>query len=463
MRIALINPPYFNPRFMENIGFVEKHLRILPPLSLMYVSSIAKSHGHETIIIDAVAEHLSKRKVAKKLREFKPDIIGFPILVPASSILFEWIRYLKEKFYVPVVVGGNALLYYPEAILSKNFIDYAVVGSAANAFPELLEALEKECDMSGIEGIAFKKGGKVVVNHPASIKKDMDSIPFPDREGVNNFLYASIASSNRPYTIMMTSSGCIYKCDFCPMGRMEYEERDADNVIREIEECVRKYGIKEIDIQDENFLLKKERAKEILKEIIRRKINASFSCRARVDDVDKEILEMMKRAGFRLIMYGIESGNDDILKREHKGIRKEQIKKAIELTKNAEIKTLGFFIIGHKGESKETIRETIMFMRELPLDYVQFFHMVVKPGTEVYDEMKKDMGYDYFDAVLRGNIKERYILLPWTKLSNREINRWILRAYFSFYFRKGHINKILKIPAQWIKLLVSSMTNKQMT
>ena len=171
----------------------------------------------------------------------------------------------------------------------------------------------------------------------------------------------------------------------------------------------------------------------------------------------------MKRAGFRLIMYGIESGNDDILKREHKGIRKEQIKKAIELTKNAEIKTLGFFIIGHKGESKETIRETIMFMRELPLDYVQFFHMVVKPGTEVYDEMKKDMGYDYFDAVLRGNIKERHILLPWTKLSNREINRWILRAYFSFYFRKGYINKILKIPAQWIKLLVSSMTNKQMT
>jgi len=96
--------------------------------------------------------------------------------------------------------------------------------------------------------------------------------------------------------------------------------------------------------------------------------------------------------------------------------------------------------------------DTIRFSKELKLDYVQFFHMVIKPGTKLYDGIKEKMGYDYFDAVLRGKLKEKDITLPWTELGNKEIRRWILRAYFSFYFRKNHIGDIIRIPAQWIKL-----------
>ena len=405
MRIALINAPYFDPYFMENIKFVEKHLRSLPPLGLMYVSSIAKSCGHDAVIIDAVAEHLSKRAVLGRLREFGPDILGFSVLVPVQGELFKWIKYLRKKLSVPVVVGGNALLYYPEAILSNDFIDYAVIGSAGKSLPALLKNLEKG-EMGNDEGIGFKKDGKIFVNYPRDIKKNMDSLPFPDRKSLNNSLYTSIVSGEMPYTIMMTSSGCIYHCDFCPMGRMPYEERDVENVVQEIEGC-RDIGIKEIDIQDENFLLEKERAIEIMEEIIKRKIDIKMSCRARVDSVDEKTLGIMKKAGCRLIMYGIESGNEKILRREHKGIDREQIIKAIELTKKAGIRTLGFFIIGHEGESRRTVMDTIKFSKELNLDYVQFFHMVIKPGTKLYDDIKERMGYDYFDKVLRGKFPLR--------------------------------------------------------
>ncbi|MCD6299531.1 MAG: cobalamin-dependent protein, partial [Thermoplasmata archaeon] len=184
MRIALINAPYFDPYFMENIKFVEKHLRSLPPLGLMYVSSIAKSCGHDVLIIDAVAEHLSKRTVLKKLREFGPGIIGFSVLVPVRGKLFEWMKYLRKKLSVPVVVGGNALLYYPKAILSNDFIDYASIGSAGQSFPRLLKNLENG-EMKKEEGIGFKKNGKIFVNHPSSIKKNIDSLPFPDRNSLN--------------------------------------------------------------------------------------------------------------------------------------------------------------------------------------------------------------------------------------------------------------------------------------
>lgn len=444
MRVALINQPYFNRHFMENIGIVERHVRTLPPLSLMYVSSIVKRHGHECVLVDAVACHLSKRTVANMLRQFKPDIIGFSCMVPAREPLFSWISYLRQKLSVPVVVGGYTLRYYPEAIVSNEFVDFGIVGSARTALPALLTALEGQGEMERIEGLAFKKNGKVIVNYPDTMEEDMDALPFPDRKELDHSLYTSIASSHSPYTIMVTSSGCRYQCDFCPMGRIPYKERSVESVVDEIEECVR-VGIKEIDIFDEDFLMERERARHICEMLIKKGIRISWSCRTRVTHVDRDILQMMHRAGCRMILYGIESGNDVILKREHKGITREQIVKAVELTRECGMEPLGFFIIGHEGETPETIRDTIRFSRELPLSHAQFFHMVVKPGTAVYDRLRERLEYDYFDALLRGMAKEKDLPLEWTGLSTRDIRRWVLRAYFSFYFRKCHLRTILKL------------------
>lgn len=444
MRVALINQPYFNKHFMENIGIVEHHVRTLPPLSLMYVSSIVKKHGHECILVDAVAGHLPKRAVAKKLRRFRPDIIGFSCMVPVREPLFSWASYLRKKLSTPVVVGGHALRYYPEAIVSNECVDFGIVGSALEPLPALLTALEGRGELERIKGFAFKKNGKVIVNYPDTMEEDMDALPFPDREGLDHSPYTSVASSRSPYTVMVTSSGCRYQCDFCPMGRIPYRERKVAHVVEEIEECAR-IGIKEIDIFDEDFLMERERARHICEALIRKGIRISWSCRTRVTHVDRDILQIMHRAGCRMILYGIESGNDAILKREHKGITREQIVRAIELTRACGIEPLGFFIIGHEGETPETIRDTIRFSQELPLSHAQFFHMVVKPGTAVYDRLKKQMGHDYFDALLRGMAKEKDLPLEWTGLSTRDIRRWVLRAYFSFYFRKCHVRTILKL------------------
>lgn len=443
MRVALINAPYYDPNFMENIKFVEKYLRILPPLGLMYVSSIIKEHGRDCLIIDAVAENLSKKQVEKILKKYKADVIGFSLVVPTRSQVFDWAKYIKEKFRVPIIFGGYATLYYPEEIASNDFIDYVIIGSARKSLPKLLEALENNLEIDKIDGIAFKKDGKVIINYPKDFE-DINSLPFPDRKSLNNNLYYSIISENRPYSVMITSSGCIYKCDFCPMGKFPYKEREVNKVVEEFEKCY-KLGIKEIDIFDDNFLFNKERVKEICREIIRKGIKIKWTCRARVDSVDYETLKLMKEAGCRMIFYGIESGNEEILKREHKGITKQIIKEALEITKRAGLKTMGFFIIGHRGESRESIKETIQFACKLPLDYAQFFHMVVKPGTKLYEEIKKEMGYDYFSELLKGNIKMKKLPITWTKLNDKEIKRWVIKAYISFYFRKKHIPKLLKI------------------
>lgn len=444
MKVALVNPPYFDSSFMENVGIVENKARKLPPLSIMYVSSILKKNGHESIIVDAVAEKLSENDVAKILRKFNPDIIGFSILTPSIRRAFEFMGYLKEKLSVPVVAGGHMIQYYPEAILSNKVIDYIVIGSAIHSFPKLLEALENGGELNKIKGIGFKKEGRLIINYPDDMRKRINELPFPDREGINNHLYYSIVSDERPYTIMITSSGCIYKCSFCPMGRLPYEERNIEDVVDEIEECVKKYGIREIDIQDDNFLLNKERAIDIMEEIARRNIDVKISCRARVDSIDENVLKILKNGGCNLIMYGIESGNDEILRKEHKGITKREIEKIVKMTKKHGIKTLGFFIVGNKGETRKTIVQSISFSRKLPLDYVQFFHMVIKPGTELYDDIKEREKKDYFEMLLRNKVKAVNIKLPWTRLSNTELKLWVIIAYMLFYMRRGYFKKLLK-------------------
>ena len=442
MKIALINAPYYNKNFMENIGFVEHYLRILPPLGLMYVASIIKNSGHECILIDAVAEGLSKQRVLKILKKYNPQLVGFSLIVPVRSEIFEWARYIKEKLKVKIIFGGYATLYYPEEIVSNDFIDYVIIGSATNSLPKLIEAIDNDGEIENIEGIAFKKEGKIIVNFPKKFE-DINSLPFPDRRSVNHRLYYSIISKNTPYSIMITSSGCIYKCDFCPMGKFPYIERDASKVVEEMEEC-HKMGIKEIDIFDDNFLFNRERVKKICEEIIKKGIKIEWTCRARVDYGDYETLKLMKKAGCKAIFYGIETGNEEIMKREHKGISKDMVRNAIEITKKAGIKTMGFFIIGHERESKESIKETIEFALELPLDYAQFFHMVVKPGTKLYEEVKKKIGFDYFRENLKANISKK-IPITWNNLKEKEIKKWITRAYFSFYMRKGYIANLFNI------------------
>lgn len=440
MRICFLHNPYYHQKYMENVPFTSNNFGTFPPLGMMYASSILKEEGHETCIIDVKAEELSEEEVRTRIRSFDPDVVGVMVIPYTAGISMEWAEKVDKWFDVTVVAGNYGVQMYPEAVVSREFIDFGVRGPATNCLDNLLKHLSgDDIPLEEIPGLVYCENGKVKMNDRETLVEDFSELPWPDRENVEISNYGSMLSKKKPFTILVTSYGCVYGCDFCDMGDFGYSERSPEDVVDEIEYCVEEYGVKEIDIFDRDLLIRRDRAERIFEEIVERGVDVEWSCRARVDEVDDELLKLMRKAGCRLILFGVESGDQEILDSEHKGITLWEIKEGIRKTKEHGIGTVGFFIIGHPGETRETFRKTVEFAKELPLDYAQFFRMSGKPGARLYEEVEEEMGFDYFEKLIKGEVKERDVPRPWTDFSNKELNSMVKKAYLEFYLRPGFI------------------------
>jgi len=449
MKIAIIFPPYNHKKFSENLEVVDEEFGVYPPLGPAYAAAILEKVGHKVMLIDAKALKLSKEETLKKVVKFKPDLMAFMLTTYMFHQTLDWIKYLKKRVDVPVICGGLNLAYYPKETLTHKEIDFGIIGSARESLPKLVEAIENKKDFSDIKGICYRKNKKIIVNMPDSFHDEIDKLPFPARHLLPNEKYYQFISKKKNFTIILTAKACPFKCPFCPIGRMPYSERKVENVIKEIEECYKKYNVREIDFFTPTFTVNKKFVFEFCDELrkLRKKgIKIDWSCRSRIDTINEEMLKEMASVGCKRIYYGIESGNPKILKNIHKDIHLEQIKKTIELTQKYGIKALGFFMVGNPGETKESVENTIRFAKSLNLDYVQVMRTIAKPYTNLDDELKKKTGKDYWRDFILGKEKEKTLPNIWCDLSEKEINYYVKKMYIKLYLNPRYIIKtILKI------------------
>ncbi len=435
MKFALVFNPFKYKVHEENVRVVQKYFGLFPPLSLAWVAAIAEKAGHQVIIVDARTLKLSMGETLEILKQFRPDIIGFMMTTYMFQDTLEWIKFLKKNLGVPVVIGGYNLRVYPRESVSHPEIDFGVVEHAYYTIPALFEELEKEePDFDNVPGLVYKKNGKIIVTpHPQRIV--FDDFPVPARHLLPNELYAEFPTERRNFTVMVTSLGCPFSCSFCEAGRTPYNPRSPATVIKEIEECYYKYGIREIDFFDYEFTGIRKRIVEICRLLQEKNLDIIWACRSRIDTVDETLLQEMKKAGCRRIYFGIESGVQEILDRVNKGITLKQIRNIIRTCKDLGIKTLGFFLIGAPGDTKDTVKETVKFAKSLGLDYVQFSKCLAKPLTPLWKEMVKTTKRDYWRGWILGEEKDRPLPRPWTDLTNREIDKLVRWAYISYYAR----------------------------
>jgi len=439
MRIGLVFNPFKYKLHEENLRVVQRYFGLFPPLSLAWVAAIAEREGHDVTLIDARTLRLSPDQVLARLRRFRPDILGFTMTTYMFRETLDWARYLKEQLGVPVVIGGYNLRVYPRASLMNDVADFGVVDSAYFTIPRLLEELDSGQRFDEVPGLVYKRGDDIVVTPPNPVAERFEDYPTPARHHLPNECYAEFPTERRNFTVMVTSKGCPRHCTFCEAGNTPYNARSPQAVVDEIQECVEQHGVREIDVFDYEFLIDRKRVMAICQGIQQRRLDVTWACRARIDSVDDELLRQMKASGCRRIYYGIEFGLQSALDEVDKGIDLDQIRATIAATKRHDIRAMGFFLIGGPGETRETIRETMAFARELDLDYVQFSKLTAKPLTPMWRDLVTSTGQDYWRDYILGLTEERALPRPWTDLTNDEIDRLTKKAYVEFHCRPGFL------------------------
>ena len=353
MKVLLINPPY-----RESLP------PSVFPSGIGYIASVLMEGGHEVSVLDINGCRYSRKEVEKQIRETNFDLVAIGGLITRYKYI-KWVCTLLKKYHPDKfrIVGGAIATSASELVINKMDIDGIVLGEGEYTILELANALEKGSDLKKVDGIWFKKNGKVVKNQPRELIKDLDSLPFPawDLFPIKKYLqvpcYGKIPVTYKSMNIS-TVRGCPFSCKFCynVFGTKTSRARSIDNVISEINELREKYGVKAFLFEDDLFTLNRARVMEFCKKIMKKKLDIIWGASARVDVVDEEMLMTMKQAGCILISYGIETGSQKMLDSIGKGVKVEQAKKAIRLTKKTGMQIVTSFMVGVPGETPETIK-----------------------------------------------------------------------------------------------------------
>jgi radical SAM superfamily enzyme YgiQ (UPF0313 family) len=392
MKIALIQPPWSNlcGKF-QSLARVEG---LYPPLGIAYLATIAEEMGHEVLLVDGEANQISMQDTYKKIKKFNPDILGITSATPLFDKATKLAKAVKKSMKTTVLIGGPHITALKEKAFDDGF-DVGFIGEAEETFKEFLENFGDEDAYQHINGLMLRKGNKVFLTAHRPYMKDLDSIKFPARHLMNLDRYLSSTKRGLiKHTTIMASRGCPFQCVFCSQhtmfGRVA-RFRSGKNVVDEMEEAYRKHGIDHFIFVDSTLTLKRSQVEEICHEIIKRKLNKiTWEGWTRANLIDEKLLRLMKRAGFIRISFGIESGDPRILKLIKKEVKLEDIRKAYKLVEKVGIEATCSVMIGHPGETRESIMKTIRFVRSIPqVKYSPLSITVPYPGTEVLDMAKK--------------------------------------------------------------------------
>ncbi len=417
----------------------------MPPLNLLYTATILKNEGHKVEFIDAGIDYQRYKEIESRAK----DIDAIITLLSTNSFKndLETLNILKQiNPDVINIVFGSHPTFMPKYCLEDESVDIIIRREPEFIIKDLINALEKNKNWKEVKGIGYRERGDIILNEYYPFIENLDELPIPDR----SFLpkdkdYFNPIVKRMPYTTMQTSRGCPARCNFCTVPSFygkQIRYRSADKVIDEII-MLKEMGYREIFFRDETFTVYKERNKKICQYLIDNKIGISWICNARVNTVDKEMIKTMKRAGCHMIKFGVESGNQNILNNIKKDITLGQTQKAFKICKEAGVDTHAHIMLGCPGETIQTIKNTIQFVKKIDPTTASFGIHTPYPGTELFEkvvnlhpEIKDGSEAGMEKLHIKGFFNENF-----TGLEKDKLEQYVKKAYRAFYFRPNYILK----------------------
>jgi anaerobic magnesium-protoporphyrin IX monomethyl ester cyclase len=359
-----------------------------PPLGITYVAAAFAAAGAEVKIFDYIVSGYSREKLAQQLNDFQPDATGIGCV---TMNFYEAQRVLQDvKDINPEIItmiGGPHVSFTAEETLRRYpSIDLIFLGEAEETIREISPVLKQRNNWPAINGIAWRQDGVIIINGKRNFITDVDAIPLPARHLLPVSRYRALGFP----VSMITGRGCPNSCIFCLGRKMvgsKIRRRKAKNVLDEMEQIIA-LGFERINIADDLFAADKDRVKEICAGIKERGLKFTWSAFARVDTVDREMLEAMVAAGCDSVSFGVESGNPAMLKTIKKGIKLEQVRNAVQMCKKAGMLAHASFIVGLPGETRETLAQTAELAKSLDILYGYHF-LAPFPGTTVREKVDK--------------------------------------------------------------------------
>jgi anaerobic magnesium-protoporphyrin IX monomethyl ester cyclase len=386
MTSILLIYPYFR-------GVHDRSSFRFPPLGLGYIASSLRRCGHDPKLLDCT--FLKRDQALKMASDERADVVGIYSMVTMREASLMFARHLRGCSS-HLIAGGPLPSSDPGSFLDD--FDVVVLGEGEQTICDLLTAYEDGMNLCTIEGIAFREKGEVQFTARRRLEPNLDGLAFPARDLFPNKMYIDHWRRRFGYaaTTVITTRGCPFSCEFCSNAvfGVSYRERSPENVIDEIEEAL-SFGYDRIHFADDVFTLNNRRMLRLCDEILARRLEFQWECLGRVDSIDRHTAEAMKKAGCDRIFFGIESGDDSILRLMNKNITAKKAGVAVEAARSAGLKTGAFFILGYPGDTDDSVLKTIKFALALPLDYLSFTIAYPLPGTALYERVRGRIKRDW--------------------------------------------------------------------
>jgi len=443
MNILLISPPTtieerYSARITKKAGY-------LPPIGLLQIAAVLEEKNHGVKVLDLAVSDNPLEEFKGLLRGFAPEIVCFSISSLNASKAFMLARIADEAKNPLIVFGGPHCMVFQQKILQEHgCIDVVVVGDGEYAMLEITEAARNKKSLRSIKGIYFRDNkGNIVKTPKRMLIKALDELPFPAYHllDLNKYLPLPHHYKRLPAINVVTSRGCPWgKCTFCfeSIHSGHFRRMSPKRAVDLVKMLTDAYGIKEISFWDDIFTMPQAWVHEFCELVKREKIDITWSCYAKVDTVNLELLKVMASAGCWNIFYGLESGNQDLLDRIKKGTTLEQARNAIKWSKQAGIETRGAFMLALPGENSEKANKTIDFARGLDLDYVQFSYTTPYFGTMLHKQCSNE-GMLEHDFSKYSTFEPVY--LPNGYESRKELEKIFKKAYKMTYLRPKYLYK----------------------
>ena len=487
--VLLVNPPTpdggYWIRTQHRVGRRTRENMVWPQVSLAQMAALLVP-TYKVKIIDANAERIRWPEFSKLIDKYEPKYYLTQVTAPTLENDIYGCFLARARGARTIAFGTHVTPIPRESMRPYPALDYVLVGEPDLTLRDLLDHLECKIDqrpveieslfaeqvpfylpaidadgrvdMQEIKGLAWRDGEEIVVNPPRPFINNLDDLPIPLHELLPLQSYR-MPLIKGPFTFIVTSRGCPAGCTYC-IKHVTYQYtarlRSPELIMEELW-LLKQLGIHNIHMYADLFTVNRDQVVELCERMIAEKVNIKWTCNSRVDYVDEELLQLMAKAGCWLISWGIESGNEQILRHAHKGAYPDTAEQALLWAKRASIKNWGYFIIGLPGETEVTIRETIDFSKKLPLDIALFHVAAPYPGTPFFFEVIEN---GWFRPGTRWEQvdMDQDTVLDYPNLPAERLLYWQKRAWREWAFRPGPMLTYLKMLLSDVSTIRSALS-----